>query len=177
MTGFIFRFLSLQTEWWTNWLWKTLGPGDKTIRNTEWTKNAPIGGKKKTTLYSKLMLWKFNKSKSLSEEKATKLSTLSTLCYKIYQGKTLQKRKKQTLSKYLAENKRSNQKFTNSKSLFFRGIQRQKIKHDNSWLDVRLWTRLDVFNRMNNILWQRRQGKRETLYTWGRGAQVETIKD
>ena len=35
----------------------------------------------------------------------------------------------------------------------------------------------EVLDRTNKILWQRRQGKTKTLYTWGKGAQVETIKD
>ena len=80
------------------------------------------------------MLWKFNEpKKSLSEEKLTSYQNdLLLLYYKIYQRKTFQRRKKQTLSNYLAENKWSNQKFTNLKSLFLRGTQRQKIKLDST---------------------------------------------
>ena len=41
----------------------------------------------------------------------------------------------------------------------------------------RLWLMALVCDMNDEILRRRRQGKTETLYTWGRGTQVETIRN
>ena len=41
----------------------------------------------------------------------------------------------------------------------------------------RLWKGLGVADETNEILLQQRQGKTETIYTWGRGSQVSGIRD
>ena len=63
------------------------------------------------TNLKKQFLWKFNKPKITLRGKAHRLSKLITLCYKIYQKKTLEKEEKsKRYSKYVAETKRTDQK-------------------------------------------------------------------
>ena len=153
--------------------------GTNKTNNIEYRLTKKCSRRRKPTLFWESILSIKNYKTNLSVEEAQGLWKLTSLSYENYKHKIAHKEEKQKAIKSQYTNSKLNQKNTTQiHSSREDKIQINKTRTILNNAGVRTVVRkASVHDMEDEILWRRRQGKTKTLYTWGRGTQVKTIKD